>query len=525
MTRIFLHKSDAAKELLIRRRARSSILDYANAIDIPGKPVGDEESDFFLPVETTIAKHHRLILETFDEISETPHGRAMLFLPPGSAKSTMASIVGPSRYLGSKPNRRVILATYGDDLARKMGRKTRSIVKQPRYKQIFKTELSSDSAAVQEFSLTNGSEYMACGILSGVTGNRAGLLVIDDPVKGREQAESETIREKTWDAYQDDLLTRLIPGGSVIIIQTRWHQSDLAGKILPEDWNGESGDILCRDGNIWKILCIQAKCEVANDPLGREYGEYLWPEWFDRKHWAQFENSARTWGALYQQRPRPSGGDEFKREWVQYYGTSVNHYDMGRVMLVDPSGSKKKKKSDYTCIWVIGLGGDGNYYVLDIVRDKLNLTERTEAVFRLHRKWKVQQVRYEQYGLQSDIEHIQGEMNVRSYRFRIIEVGGSLQKEDRIRKLVPIFQTGRMWFMVSLSYTGYDGLLCDLINVFVEKEMLPFPVGANDDMLDSLARIAEDGIDLPWPKEDDFNMGLGGGVAEGWKVSVGSMGY
>lgn len=581
----------AARELLIRRKARENVLDYANAIEIPGKPAGeDPDTEFFAPIESTMAQHHRLILETMERISKTEHGRVMFFMPPGSAKSTYASVVFPSRYLGAQPNRKVILASYGDDLARKMGRRTRSIIRQKRYKAIFGCDLTSDSAAAQEFSLTNGSEYMSCGIMSGVTGNRAHGIIVDDPVRGREQADSPVIRDKTWSAYEDDLKTRLIPGGWIALIQcmtgdtpvlmesgnekplrdirpgdrvatyengrissslvrnwanqgpdlvyairmksgiivkanarhpflveedgeekwqrtatlkkgsrilrvtggngralnaqqkaaisqsdakacacrtttnidgksvfgrlqsilsqgvkricaiamglasqstnaswlsrgafaqsasillqrgilgpigtgscasiiatiakklegfsattatllsgtvrqqksfapqpniyeiakdevveiiesgiedvfdievertenfianglvshnTRWHEDDLAGRILPEDWKGESGPIKCRDGNVWEVVCLQARCEVQNDPLGRKIGEYLWPEWFTEKHWAQFQSNVRTWTSLYQQLPRPLEGSLFKVSSVLVDGHPV----------------------------------------------------------------------------------------------------------------------------------------------------------------------------------------------------------
>jgi hypothetical protein len=321
-----LSPQEAARELLIRRRARSNVLDYANAIDVPGRPIGDDpDTEFFEPVETTIAPHHRLILETMDRISKTPHGRAMFFMPPGSAKSTYASVVFPSRYLGAEPNRKVILASYGDDLARKMGRRTRSIIRQKRFKGIFGCELTADSSAAQEFSLTNGSEYMSCGILSGITGNRAHGVIVDDPVKNREQADSLTIQEKTFSEYEESLKTRLIPGGWIVLIQTRWNENDLAGRILPENWKGESGPIRCRDGNVWEVVCLQARCEVPNDPLGRKIGDYLWPEWFDEKHWAQFQSNTRSWSALYQQIPRPLEGTLFSQESLVVDGLPVEY--------------------------------------------------------------------------------------------------------------------------------------------------------------------------------------------------------
>lgn len=342
----------AAQELWIRRRAREDVLSYAQAIEIPGKPAGeDPDTEFFEPIESTMAQHHRLILETMERVSKTPHGRAMFFMPPGSAKSTYASVVFPSRYLGAEKNRKVILASYGDDLARKMGRRTRSIIKQKRFKGIYDCTLTTESSAAQEFSLTNGSEYIATGILGGVTGNRANGIIIDDPVKGREQADSPTIRDKTWDAYNDDLKTRLIPGGWVVIIQTRWHEDDLAGRILPEDWKGESGPILCRDGNVWEIVCLQARCEVQNDPLGRKIGEYLWPQWFTEKHWSQFEKNARTWTSLYQQMPRPIEGSLFKVEDMLVDGQPISMpRQCDYVFAVLDSALKAGDKNDGTAV-------------------------------------------------------------------------------------------------------------------------------------------------------------------------------
>jgi predicted phage terminase large subunit-like protein len=499
MTNSQLSPQQAARELLIRRRARSSILDYVNAVDIPGKPATDSpDEEFFLPIETTVADHHRLLLTRLDEVSKTPHGRMMVFMPPGSAKSTYASVVFPSKFLGEKSGRKIILASYGDDLAKKMGRRTRQIVRSPRFKSIFGCELSKESSAADEWSLTNGSEYMAGGIMSGLTGNRAHGIIIDDPIKGRAEAESEAIRKSTWDAYEDDLKTRLIPGGWICIIQTRWHEDDLSGRILPDGWDGESGKILCKDGNEWEIVCLQAKCETENDPLGRKVGEYLWPEWFDRKHWAQFEHNPRTWFALYQQKPRPSEGGEFKREWLQYYKDHHDGLGMNKIMLVDPA-SGKRTTNDYTSIWVIGLAEDGNYYALDIVRDRMNLAERAAKVFQLHRKWKPYEVRYERYGMMADIEHLQSVMERENYRFRVVEVGGGLKKEDRIRRIIPIFQSGKFFFPNSYWYTRTDGKPYDMVHEFANEEYLSFPVGRHDDMLDALSRIAEPDMNLDWP--------------------------
>lgn len=317
-------QQQAAAELLRRRRARSCPVEFAGFVDVPGRSVEDEPEDgpplLDIP-ETTLAEHHKMILREVESCFLKDTGRLMIFMPPGSAKSTYASVVSPSYLMGKYPKTRIGLFSYADSLALKMGRRTRTIINQKRYKGAFDAELSNESAAANNFVLSNKSEYMATGILGAATGNRFEILFIDDPVKGREQADSQTIRDKTWDAYNDDLKTRLVPGGSIVLIMTRWNEDDIAGRILPDNWDGESGDILCKDGNVWRILCIQAQCETDSDPLGRARGEMLWPQWFTEKHWAQFRPNARTWGSLCQQLPKPKDGNMFNPDKIEIVET------------------------------------------------------------------------------------------------------------------------------------------------------------------------------------------------------------
>lgn len=347
-----LSPAQAAQHLLNRRRARADLCTYAGVIDVPGRPVADnEDNELFYPIETNLLKHHLLICKAIEETSRTRYGRLMIFAPPGAAKSSYASVVFPSKYLGEAGRRRLILVSYDTDLARKMGRRTRSIIKQPRYKALFNTELTQESSAADQFSLTNGSEYMASGLLSGITGNRADGAIVDDPVRGREDANSETMRNKTYEAYKDDLLTRLLPGAWVVLIMTRWHQEDLGGMILPPDWNGESGVFEGRDKMQWRVLSLQAKCETHTDPLGRQIGEYLAPEWFDAQHWSQHESDPPKWNSLFQQRPRPPEGAYFLEQSLLVDGEPIAtpiHVDY--VFAVIDSAMKTGKDHDGTAV-------------------------------------------------------------------------------------------------------------------------------------------------------------------------------
>jgi hypothetical protein len=330
----------AAQEYLRRKRARASLLEYSQAIDIPGVPLidaPDEEDErgqlknrfedapvIYSPVEGRIALHHSLMMQKIQKCIETPRGRQIILAPPGSAKSTYASVIGPSWAMGRKPNTQVILASYATGIAAKQSRKVRAIVKDPRYSAIWEGRpvIAEDQRAIDDWSLSNGSSLMAAGMLAGITGNRCDLLVIDDPVANREQADSSTIREKIYAEYIDTAMTRAKPWMSVLLIMTRWSEADLVGEILPENYEGESGLIHCRDGQTWDVLCIPAECEREDDVLGRKIGEFLWPEFWPKEHWDVWRNSpraARTWTALFQQRPAPFGGIHFSREMFNYY--------------------------------------------------------------------------------------------------------------------------------------------------------------------------------------------------------------
>lgn len=352
----------AAGVLLARKEARVSLCAYAARIPVPGSPSQDVDEDAPIPlIESHQAEHHKLILSEMQLCMSTPHGRLMIMAPPGSAKSTYATVVAPTWFLGREKNRRLILATYGDDLARRHGRRTRQLMRSDEVTGILGCSLDPSSRATNEFALTNGSEYIAGSILGGMTGNRAHGIVIDDPIKGREQADSETVRQKTYDAYQDDLLTRLIPGGWVVLINTRWHENDLSGRILPPDWNGESGDIQCRDGNIWRVLCLQAECATNTDPLGRKQGDMLWPQWFDRRHWDQFRSNRRTWSSLYQQIPAPAEGIMFRKDDMAEYDSAppVMRIICASDNAVTPDGG------DWTEQGAAGIAPDGTMYLLD----------------------------------------------------------------------------------------------------------------------------------------------------------------
>lgn len=192
----------------------------------------------------------------------------------------------------------------------------------------------------------------------------------------------------------------------------------------------------------------------------------------------------------------------FKDDWIRYYKITgdSDFRNMNKYLLVD-GASEKKKSSDYTAMALIGLATDGNYYLLDAIRDRLSLTERADAVFSLHRRWKPKAVGYEKYGAMADVEHIKDRQDRENYRFEIIELGGQVPKPDRIRKMIPIFETGRFHLPESLLKVDYEGRHVDLVQSFLNDEYRSFPVALHDDMFDTISRIVDPAMPAVWPKE------------------------
>ncbi len=189
----------------------------------------------------------------------------------------------------------------------------------------------------------------------------------------------------------------------------------------------------------------------------------------------------------------------FKLDWIETYNILKNYEGWNFYLLVDPAG-EKKKGSDYTVMVVVGLAPDKNYYLVDGLRDRMNLTQRAEALMTLHRKWKPKACGYEKYGKDSDIEHIKYVQEQEGYRFQIVALGGPMPKNDRIRRLVPLFEQHRFYLPARLLYNTVDGKMLDLIQILLTEEYSDFPVSKHDDIMDCIARITDEDLAAVFPK-------------------------
>ena len=303
----------------------------------------------------------------------------LLFAPPGSAKSTYVSVLLPSWYLANNPTHSILAATHSVEFAERWGRRIRNDIAVD--ENVLGIKLSEDSKAAARWALASGGEYYGVGAGTGISGFRANLGVGDDLFGSREDAYSETVRQKRWDWYQDDFSARLKPGAKRILMNTRWHEEDVAGRVLQQI---ERKEIRGR------VISIPAIAE-ENDALGRKPGEFLWddPTGYNYASFLrarQRETSPMMWAALYQQRPAPEEGDYFKADWFKPYDTRPARETLrvygGSDYAVTADGG------DYTVHIVVGIDPDGRMYLLDLWRKQTASDEWIEAFCNLLTDWK-----------------------------------------------------------------------------------------------------------------------------------------
>lgn len=467
-------------EELKAERAKASYLDFVRSIDMPGAPISDDDDEErFYPERLKPALHHRLFCGIAQRIVEGKIRRAMIFAPPGSAKSTYLSVGLPPFAMGRKPRTNIISVSYGSDLARKFGRKCRQIARSKDFSDIFGCSLSADSSAADEWALTNGSEYMSGGILSGVTGNRADGLIIDDPVRGQRDADSPAFQQSTWDAYNSDIVTRLKPGAWQVIIQTRWSERDLSGQLLPDAWRGQSGFIRCKDGHDWYVCTLPMEAEHDDDPLGRAKGDLLWGEYFNAGDVGKIKaapHMSRTWASLYQQRPAPDEGTYFKREWLRWYETRPAHLRF----YAASDWAVTKDGGDYTVHVVVGVDPNNDIYVLDVWRGQQLTNVSADVMASLVKQ-------YQPIAWAEDRDQIvnsigpflnQRLVELQAYVAREAFTMGRNDKEMRAQSIRGRAAMGKLYLPRQAPW------LAELLS-----EMLTFPAGRNDDQVDALGLI------------------------------------
>ena len=437
---------------LILQRSREDLLTFMMAVD------PSFETHWHLEI---IAKE----LERIEQEKDKNYKVLMIVLPPRHGKSTLATVGFPAWYLGRNPEKEVITISYSGDFAIDFGTKTRDIVDGEAFSAIFGFGLKFDEQGKQKWKVSKGGSYTSVGVGGPITGRGADILVIDDPVKNREEAESELYRQKVWDFFISTAFTRLEPNGVVVVIQTRWHVDDLAGRILAnEHLKGRT-----------KVIHFSAIAE--HDEEFRKSGEPLWEKRYPLPALEEIRETLGPyeWTALFQGSPTLTESQEFKREWFKYIEESELEKKRTRNVLTIDTAMSKKASADYTGFCDNSIDEE-NYWNIKAWHQRLNPDELIEMLFALHAQRRYASIGIEKTTFTEGLKpYLQQEQRKRGKFLPIAELEHKQRAKDvRIRGLVPRYASG------SIKHVRGQ---CAVL----ETELLQFPLGIHDDVVDSLA--------------------------------------
>jgi len=408
------------------------------------------------------ARHHAMLLDRLALVADGAVDRLMVLMPPGSAKSTYASLIFPAWWLTRHPVSSVIAASHTAELADHFGRKLRNLVAE-------QTEtlgycLAGDNRAAHRFRTSAGGEYFATGINGPVTGRRADLVLIDDPIKSHAEGDSELAREHLWNWYRAELTTRLKPRGRIVLVMTRWHEDDLAGRLL------DSGDD-------WTVLRLPALAE-AQDPLGRKPGAALWPDWEDEVALARKRTAvgSRVWQALYQQSPRPVEGALFPVARIGLIDAVPGDARMVRAWDLAATEAGHGTDPDWTVGLKLAAAPDGRMMVVDVVRFRGGPHEVADCILQTAQR----DGRAVTIGLPQDPGQA-GKQQVAwlSRQLAGFAVVASPETGSKLVRALPV---------AAQVEAGRLSLLRAAWNQPLLAELRDFPHGRKDDQVDALAR-------------------------------------
>jgi predicted phage terminase large subunit-like protein len=309
------------------------------------------------------AAHHKLLLGRLQAVADGEIDRLLVLMPPGSAKSTYASIIFPAWWLRRFPHSSILAASHTASLSGHFGRQLRNMIAEAD-----PTVLARDSRAAHAFATTAGGGYFSSGVRGPLIGRRADLALIDDPIKSHEVADSAASRQAIWDWYRSELMTRLKPKARIVVAMTRWHEDDLAGRLLASQ-------------DSWQTLRLPAFAE-AGDPLGRLPGAPLWPEWEDAAELARKRSNVgpRVWQSQYQQDPAPAEGALFHPERIAIADAAPAGLTCARGWDLAATAATGGRDPDWTAGVKLGRSTDGRTYVLDVVRLRGGPHEVAQAI-------------------------------------------------------------------------------------------------------------------------------------------------
>jgi predicted phage terminase large subunit-like protein len=479
-----LTPQQAAQRLLIISKAKDNFHGFVKAL-YPQFELADFQMELIKVLDAL-------------EKGELGTNRLLITMPPRHGKSWLASTLFPVYYLARKPNRNVLATSYNQDLAKTFGRQTRDHAKEPIVHQAFPDFLmSEESKAVDDWRTTFGGSYYATGMGGSTTGRAATLLLVDDPVKAREEADSATQRNKTWSYYVSALTTRKQPEPDgtkpiEIVILTRWHPDDLAGRIIEtEDWKEGAWHhinfpaVRKVEGKIKRSVASLPEDDPRHIPSGElssvapskrhyteEVEEALWPTRFPLEELKKRERlDPREFSSLYQQSPYIQGGNLIKSSWW----CNADQPECNTVIISCDTAFKKTETADYSVMMVLGMDDNSDIHILDIVRERYDFPELKRAAITLNAKWRGKGLRgmyvEDKASGQSLIQELRNQSGM-----AVIPVKVGTDKVSRLNAVLPLVEGGRVFLPNDAQW----------LDSFMD-EAQSFPNGKHDDMIDALS--------------------------------------
>jgi len=407
-----------------------------------------------------LSEHINFIADHLEMVERGDIFRLIALMPPQNGKTRLISETFPPWYLGRNPDKKIIFITYSQERSNDIGRSVRNQLTDPLHASVFPDcRISQDSAGISKFNTIQNGAYFAVGVGGPITGRGGHLVIIDDPIKGREEAESPTQRRKLKEWYRAVAYTRLAPGGAIILIQTRWHEDDLAGWLL-ENHKHEN----------WVTLTLPALAEKA-DPLQRKIGDPLWPKYYPKQRLLEIKETIgeREFNCLYQQRPTSIEGNLFNRAWWKFYENQPETFD-GVLQSWDCAYEQGQDSSYSVCqTWA---AKDGHFYLLNQLRARLTYPRLVRSVKEQSRLFNPESILIEREGsgrcLAQDL-YDQTRLPIKSIRT------ANKSKEQRAFLVTDLIEQGRVWLPKNAIW----------LDDFFE-ELSHFPHGKFSDQVDAL---------------------------------------
>lgn len=421
-----------------------------------------------------VPRHLDLLNRKLVDVAAGRIPRLLVTMPPRHGKSMLTSHFFPAWYVGTKPDNRVLLAGYQAHFAARWGRRARGVMDGVG-RELFDVAIDRKSSAADRWEIEGRMGGMeTAGVGGALTGKGADLLIVDDPISNSEAADSETQRENLWEWWTSTAYTRLEPNASAVVIQTRWHEDDLAGRLLEEMEKG---------GEKWEVVNLPAIAEHG-DALGRIPGESLWPERYDVAALTVKQRAvgSRVWSSLFQQSPTPGDGAVFSRKFFKYFTQDGNklitkHDGVFNLRACEVFGTvdlaiSEEEEADWTVIQVWAVTEKGKSFLLFQVRERMGSGKRiTDAIRAVYRRFKCDWVGVESVGFQSDIVRLvrQEGLSVRKFNPK------NKSKKQRAMGGAVRIEQGDVYFPDELWMPAF------------ERELLAFDKGKNDDQVDALS--------------------------------------